>query len=398
MLGATLGGRGVLRPAFAVLRRHAPLLKVGERVIVSRHADVLEVLTRDEDFTISEVNGPGIDRINGPFILNMDRGPTYERDHAALRAAARYDDLERVRALARAAALRAVEAARPRGRLEIVQNLTRAVPAELVEAYFGFPGPNRATLVRWLRNLFQDAFANPGNDPYVREAALRSAAELKAWVLAEIPRRRAAGLEGADDVLGRLAALQGPERPWADDDWVRRNIAGLIVGAVDTISRFSVLAVDELLRRPGELAGAQAAARAGDLDLVRQYAWEAVRFNPHTPLMARHCHKDATVAAGTPRERRIRAGTAVLVGTDSAMFDPEGFPEPERFRTDRDVRTYLHFGWGLHQCYGLAINHLVIPEIVAALLRLEKLRRAPGAEGKVELDGPFPDRLVLEFG
>ncbi|HEX2203487.1 MAG TPA: cytochrome P450 [Longimicrobium sp.] len=392
----TLTGRKVLRAVFAVLRRHAPLLKVGGRVVVSRHADVVEVLDRDEDFTIAPVNGPSIDRINGPFILAMDRGPEYDRDHAALRACARREDVERVRQMAREAAARAVDAARPQGWIEAVQPLTRAVPAEIVERYFGFPGPGRPTLERWLRNLFQDAFANPLDDPFVRQAALKSAAELKAWALPEIARRRAAGTAGADDVMGRMIAL-APAHPYADDDWVRRNVAGLVVGAVDTISRFSVLALDELLRRPRELEGAQAAALGGDLDRVRQYAWEAVRFNPHTPLMARRCARPAGIAAGTPRARTVAAGTPVAVGTLSAMFDPDGFPDPGRFRIDRDVRTYLHFGWGMHQCFGLGINLVVIPEIVAALLRLPGLRRAPGRAGRVALDGPFPDRLVLAF-
>jgi cytochrome P450 len=392
----TLTGRGVLRAVFHVLRRWAPLLKAGNRIVVSRHADVLEVLNRDTDFTISQVNGPSIDRINGPFILAMDRGPEYERDHAALRACARRDDADRVRQMARDATARAIDAARPQRRIEAVQRLTRAVPAEIVQCYFGFMGPDRPTLERWLRNLFQDAFANPLDDPFVRQAAIQTAAELKAWALPEIARRRAQGTAGDDDVMGRMIALL-PTHPYADDDWVRRNIAGLIVGAVDTISRFSILAVDELLRRPQELAGAQAAARDGDLDRVRQYVWEAVRFNPHTPLMARRCSVNATLAAGTPRQKTIAAGSSMAIGTLSAMFDPDGFPDPKRFRIDRDIRSYLHFGWGMHQCFGLGINLVVIPEITAALLRLPGLRRAPGSAGHVQLDGPFPERLVLEF-
>ncbi|HEX7239668.1 MAG TPA: hypothetical protein VF263_05355, partial [Longimicrobiaceae bacterium] len=335
----TLTERKVLRAVFAVLRRHAPLVKVGGRVVVSRHADVVEVLNRDGDFTISQVNGPSIDRINGPFILAMDRGPEYDRDHAALRACARREDAGRIREMARESCARAVDAARPQRRIEAVQQLTREVPAELVARYFGFPGPDRPTMQRWLRNLFQDAFANPLDDPFVRRAAIQTAAEVKAWALPEIARRRAAGTAGDEDVMGRMIALQ-PEHPYADDDWVRRNIAGLVVGAVDTISRFSILAVDELLRRPQELEGARAAAHAGDLDRVRQYAWEAVRFNPHTPLMARRCSVDATLAAGTPRARKIAAGTSMAIGTLSAMFDPDGFPEPGRFRIDRDVRSY----------------------------------------------------------
>jgi cytochrome P450 len=398
MLVASLTGPGVLRPVSTLLRKHAPVLKLGSRVVVSRHADVLDVLARDGEFTISQVNGPSINRINGPFILAMDRGPEYERDHAALRMAARYDDLDRVRELARASAARLVEAARPAGRIEAVQGLTRAVAADTVDQYFGFPGPDRATMMRWLRNLFQDAFANPIADPFVRKAALQSFTELKAWIPGEIARRKAAGVATAEDVLGRLIAMQGPERPWADDDWVRRNVAGLVVGAVETTSRFSILAVDELLRRPTELAGAQAAAQGGDVDRVRQYAWEAVRFNPHTPLMSRFCAGGAVVAAGTPRERRVPPNTSVLLDVVGATFDADGFPEPGRFRVDRDVRSYLHFGWGMHQCFGLAVNHVQIPEIVAALLRLPKLRRAPGHAGHVALDGPFPERLVLEFG
>jgi cytochrome P450 len=178
---------------------------------------------------------------------------------------------------------------------------------------------------------------------------------------------------------------------------VRRNLSGLVVGAVDTTSRFCVLALDELLRRPPELAGAAAAARAGNMDSVRQYAWEAVRFNPHTPLMSRFCPRDTVLAAGTPRERRIGAGSSMLAVAVAASFDAAAVPEPGRFRTDRDIRSYLHFGWGMHQCFGLALNSVTIPEILAAVLRLPGLRRAPGAAGRVALDGPFPERLVLVF-
>lgn len=398
MAVAAFTGRAILRPTLGILRRHAPILRLGKRVIVTRHDDVVDVLHRDEDFTIHEINGPSIDRINGPFILNMDRGPEYERDHGVLRVVTRRDDLDRIRAITREAARRQVDAARPHGCIDAVQDLTRAVAAKTVADYFGFPGPDRDTLVRWLRNLFQDAFANPIDDPYVRAAALHSAAELKEWVLAEIPRRRAHGVANAQDVLGRMIALQGPAHPFIDDDWIRRNVAGLVVGAVDTTSRFSILALDELLRRPQELAAAHDAARKGDMDLVRQHVWEAVRFNPHTPLMARYCPRDATLAAGTKRERRISAGSTMIIGVDSAMFDPEGFPGPTRYRTDRNVDEYLHFGWGLHRCFGLPINRVQIPEIVAALLREPNLRRAPGRAGKIKLDGPFPDRLVLQFG
>jgi cytochrome P450 len=97
-----------------------------------------------------------------------------------------------------------------------------------------------------------------------------------------------------------------------------------------------------------------------------------------------------------PRGQRIPAGSTVLVALDSAQFDAAAFPDPGQFRLDRTVE-YLHFGYGLHQCFGLAINQVQIPELAAALLRLPNLRRSPGPEGQIVSDGPFPDRLVLQF-
>ena len=79
------------------------------------------------------------------------------------------------------------------------------------------------------------------------------------------------------------------------------------------------------------------------------------------------------------------------------MFDPDAFTEPRAFRIDREQSLYLHFGHGLHLCYGRPINLVQIPEMVMALLRLDGLRRATGPAGRAAYEGPFPDRLVVEF-
>jgi len=190
--------------------------------------------------------------------------------------------------------------------------------------------------------------------------------------------------------------LQNAEHAWLDDRSVRRNLGGLIVGAVDTTSKFVTLAIDELLRRPAALAGERTAALAGEMQIVRNYAYEAVRFNPHHPVQLRFCKHETELAAGTPRAHKIPAGTSVVVATLSAMFDPEVFIDPAKFRVDRDVE-YLHFGFGMHRCFGSAINGVQIPELMAALLRLPNLRRAPGRAGRVAYDSSFPEHLILEF-
>jgi len=389
----------LLRPIFTLLRKMFPILVLGKRALVTRHADVIEVLTRDTDFTIAEINGALIDENTGPFILGWDRSPRYDTEAATLREAVRKDDLESIRSLVKHNATELVAAARPSGEIDVVNGLARVVAIRTVGSYFGIPTPDDPMIMmRWMRNIFHAIFANPTNDAKVHSDALRSSEELGQHMDRVIAARKSHLHEPdqPDDVLGRLLLLQNAEHAWLDDSSVRRNIAGVILGAVDTTSKFTTLAMDELLRRPDALAGARAAAMAGEMQLVRNYLYEAVRFNPDHPAQARFCKHETELAAGTPRARKIPAGTFVFPAVLSAMFDPDVFIEPKVFRADRETE-YLHFGYGMHRCFGYAINGVQIPEIAATLLRLPNLRRARGSAGRIAYDGPFPDRLILQF-
>jgi len=386
----------ILRPAFSLLRRFFPLLILGKTAVVTRHDDVIEVLNRDTDFTIRQINATKIDQVGGPFILGMDASPQYDRENAALHEAVRREDLEFIRNFVALAANELVTAARPRGRIDVVNGLARVVAIRLVGSYFGMPGPDDPTMMRWMRDLFHYIFADLTNGQDVLQDALNSNAELRKHMDAQIALRKAQSSSGESDVLGRLLALRDAAHPWLDDLAVRRNLGGVIVGAVDTTSKFVTLAIDELLHRPKMLEEARERALNGDTEGVRRYAWEAVRFNPHHPLQVRYCSSATQIAQGQTRARTIPANTTVYIGTLSAMFDGDVFVNPGEFNPARPTQ-YLHFGYGMHTCFGRAINGVQIPELLSALLRLPNLRRAPGSAGRILYDGPFPNRLVLEF-
>jgi cytochrome P450 len=390
---------GFLRPGFKLLRKICPILVFGKRAVFTRHADVIEVLTRDNDFTIAEINEANFAAIDGPFFLGMDRSPEYDREAGTLREVVRADDLDRIRSFVTESARSLVDVARPNGRIDVVQGLARVVPIRLVESYFGIPPPDDPTMMRWMRAIFYDLFGNLTGDARVHERAVRASRELRSHSDGVLASRQSLLGEPnqPDDVLGRLLALQHDgKHPWIDHNFIRRNLGGLIVGAVDTTSKSVTLVLDELLRRPNEFAGARKAALADDRDTMRAYTYEALRFNPHQPGLLRYCRQDTEIAAGSSRTRRIPAGATVIAATLSAMFDPEAFPQPDRFRIDRGV-DYLHFGYGQHRCFGYYINGVQIPALLAALLRLPNLRRAAGPDGRIKYDGPFPDRLIVEF-
>lgn len=389
----------LLRLLARPLRRFAPVLSIGRVVLVSRHADVLDVLERDGDFTIAEVNAATMDRIDGPFILGMDRSEQFTRERTILQSCVHPSDSERIRTFVAATAAQLVGAAATQGRIDVVQDLARPAATRLVASYFGVPGPDEVTMMRWMRVLFWEAFLNSGGDLAVRRCGEQAAAALHAYLDELIAAERAEldrGGEGRDTLLTRLITAQADPATRLSDEGVRRNIAGVVVGAVDTTSKATAHAVDQLLRHDGALQAAQRAARDGDVQVVAEYTFEALRFNPLNPALVRHVARDAVIAEGTRHRRQVPAGHTVYAAVLPAMFDSAAFDDPNTFRHDRRPAADLNFGYGMHSCFGLYVNRIQIPELVAALLRCDGLRRAPGRQGRMVYEGPFPDRLLVD--
>ena len=74
---------------------------------------------------------------------------------------------------------------------------------------------------------------------------------------------------------------------------------GFIVGGPPQPPMVVPQAMEQLLRRPDALAGAQAAARRGDDELLAGYVFEAMRFDPLAPALPRIALRTAMIAAGT---------------------------------------------------------------------------------------------------
>lgn len=58
----------------------------------------------------------------------------------------------------------------------------------------------------------------------------------------------------------------------------------------------------------------------------------------------------------------------------------------------------LRFSLAMHcTCFGEHIARVMVPVVIESLLRAKGLRRAAGSKGRLRYDGPFPDRLIVEF-
>ena len=391
---------GLIRPIFSFLREHEPILKVPKLAIVSLYDDVVEVLNNDANFNTVGIYAWKMEQTTGDFVLGMTDTPQYQREKDLMRQAARSEDLAIIGKFANECAAQQIAAAQATRRIDVVEELTRRVPSRLVGSYFGTPGPDEATQMRWMRVIFREIFLNLSNDPKMAQNARAAGAELKSYLNTLITRRKAEIAQGQsvpDDFLCRLLKIQAAATAPIEDEVISRIVGGTIVGTVDTLSKAIAQALDQLLSRPLNLQEAIAAAKDGDDDRLSRYLFEALRFNPQNPFLIRYCAAPYTIAAQTNHAKLIPAGDLVLVGTESAMFDPLKFPKPDVFSINRPAENYLHFGHGLHTCFGRHIAHVVIPIVARLLLNCPGLRRAPGPEGQLNYDGAFPNSWIVEF-
>lgn len=375
LAGPTLPGF-IARKAASLAAGSGGPWRLGSQVFVVTHAQVREVLARDLDFRIAPINEERIRDVDDSFVLGMDRGATLAAEREALYRALAAVDLAPIRqAIADEAEQRTIDA----DSIDAVEDYARPIAARTAQALFGIKGSDDATFMAVTRSVFCHTFLNISGNADVRQRALNAAKLMRAWFEDEIARRDATGLIGTD-MMGRLM-----EQGLIDRDGVRRTLAGMLVGSVDTTAScvakiVGVLGRDEALRRLVE-------ADVDDPDRLAGWCWEALRRWPHNPAVLRQAH-EATTLNGV----EIKAGDRVFVFTQAAMQDASAFPDPQRLRPDRPPCHYLHFGGELHACSGRGVNAFQIPLLVGALVR-----RGIASVGRMAWAGPFPDHLTVRF-
>jgi cytochrome P450 len=381
------------RHVSALLRRHFPVLRLGKFAIVSRYRDVLRVLKDGDHYLIGPINDAKMRTTTGRFILGMDESIEYHREHAALQAAIRPSDLPRIRLIIRQAAHDKLVELRSGVPADLVQGVFRPSAVSFIREYFGLRIPDERVFLGQMRVIFHDLFLNLGNDKAIHERAVRASGEIDI-LLGDLirERRKTIGPGGPDNitVLDRLLAPEVVGDAGLDVQGIRRNIAGLIVGAVETTAKALALITNQLLEHPQWMKLAREAALKSDDSSLQQVLFEALRYDPHNPIVIRSVAARADrTANGSPLDK-LPEGTLVYAATLSAMFDEEAWVNPGDFRLDRPIEQYLHFGAGLHQCFGRYIVPVLLCESMRQLLACGPLKRI----GRLKSAGPFPDQLT----
>jgi len=374
---------------FAFLRIVKPNVVFKGNAVVTRFEDVTEILNRDWAFQVPYAEKMHKVTNGSNFFLGMQNTAQYTRDVSNMRIAARREDIDTIiKPFVDKSSEDIVKAAA--GKMDVIQQLTRVVPTRLLGEYFGTPGWNETEFTDAATIMFQYLFYP--DDPEVEQKALSAAEQTRNYLDQTIAERKRNSVD-KDDVLGRCLKLQQAGTPGMEDIDIRNNLIGLIIGAIPTTSKCAAVTLNHLFNNPELLVQAQQAARVDDDAQLTQFVQESLRLNPFAAGIQRICAEDYTVAKGTLRSTKIPKGTRVLAATQSAMMDGRKIKNPKQFLLDRPAYSYMHFGFGLHTCFGQYINLTQIPGIIKAVLKQNSLRRV----ADMVVEEPFPVSLEITY-
>jgi Dyp-type peroxidase family len=394
----------MLGPIYSFSRAFMPVMRLAGLTHITRDEQVRDILLRPDDFHTPF--GPEMAELGegATFLLGLN-GPEHDRLHRLLSQVILRSDGAFIADLSAKFTHALLE--NSAGRIDVISDLLKRVPAEICLRYFGLKYDAIDDFGDWTMALSALLFGDPYGKPVTRNLAFNGARRLLLAIddaLARTKILHARGLlpkQGGQTLIERFVLLQ-QEQVISDGD-IRAALLGLAVGFIPTNTLAAARMLDVLLARPDAMALAQQAARSDDLPKMRKIVLEAGRLNPAlSPGQWRYCVADTTLNVDG-RPKVIKAGTTLLVSTMSALRDKRTIKEPNRFWPDRTgpdgalQDPDLVFGIGAHSCMG---KHVAIEQISALFLTLLKrpgLTRAKGKAGKVQTVGPFPRHLEMTF-
>ena len=410
-------------PFFKELRERRPIFVTPRATLITRFDDVTQVLNMPRIFTV-QLYLPKMG--DGIYLMAHDDDALHTREKSLMQSLLNREDLPDVRRMIARFGKEILDSAN--GRIEIVNQFCRMVPALLVQEYFGLTGVDKKELIEWSYWAQYNTFHNQPFDLIddqkrrdIEDNHARTSKKLGIYI-AELMARRsiAVGLENAnllrtlwlklrmlvrvlqgktheplrDDIVTRLLRNNFPDAMQLDLKRLGVNAGGLLIGAIETTSQAVAQTIQYLLASPTWCARAKTAAQKDDPAEFDALVWEALRFVPIAPYLFRESAAEFTVGEGSDYATTIPAGTYVLPVTQSAMFDPRAYANPEEFIPNRNWYNHFNFGFGSHECLGRYVGMVMIPEMIRQVFRRDDIKANSAMDYKA---GPFPEEYWLQW-
>ena len=334
------------------------------RFAVLGYDDCARVLRDDKTFSsrvYERVMGP----VMGHTILEMD-APDHNRFRALAGHAFRHKTLRRWESeLIQPLATETIDRFAPRGRAELVSELTFPFPVQVIARILGLPHEDYP--------MFQQLAFTLTSVGAGYRASRQASDQLARYLTPIVDDRR---VRPADDLISELAAADIDGETLSDEEIVSYLRLLLPAGSETTYCSIGNLLFALLTHRD------QLERVRGDRTLLPLAIEELLRWEAPIPFIPRLATTDVTVAGVA-----IPAGARVTVCLGSANRDESRFADPDRFDIDRAPQQQLSFASGPHMCLGMHLARMEMRVVLNTLFdRMPDLELAPGPEGSDSAD------------
>ncbi|MBV9292994.1 MAG: cytochrome P450 [Frankiales bacterium] len=329
---------------YAWFRDNEPVAwdEVNELWGIFRHADIVEVETRDDVFISSDRTKGGY-RPNipaDPAIIGLDN-PLHSKRRKLVsrrftpRAVASRE--ERVREVV----VDLIDSALSRGQVDAVADLAAPLPARMIGWLLGFPEDMWPRLRDWSERTIMLG----GGPRYMNDDGIAAFVEFMDAATTLYGEKQQCP---ADDTMSTWVSAEIDGVP-LDQREVLSDCLLLLDGGAETTRTVIARSILELAARPDQWALLRDGA---DVAVATE---EFIRWVSPIHNMCRVATRDYDLGGVT-----IRAGQQVVLMYGSANRDPRHFDEPERFDVTRRPNDHIAFGLGTHFCLGAGLARLEI--------------------------------------
>jgi len=378
-----------------VLRWGCPTLRLGNIVLLTRADDVREVLTNTKVFSVPFGIEMKVVSGGGDFILGTNDGAVYRAQKKVILKAFPPDQMSGlITEIASDAAQQSIRTLS--SEINPIDDLFKPAAIAVCEQYFGLVIGNKEQFYESSLAVSSLLFADVSGSAEVRELAMSGAQTLLEVIDYSIHRAKEPG-DVANSALARLveAHESNPEGVPLKD--VRSIMMGMILGFLPTTMLALGNVLEVILDKKEAHSAVLAAIKEGDDSVLESVVGEAMRFKPIQIGPFRICQHDYVIADSTKRKKKIAKGSLVIPSTLSAMFDPSNIEQPDEFRSNRQARDSMIFGYGLHSCIGAPMARAFSTQAIKKLFELPDLWRHKGKAGKLTRIGIFPESISMSW-
>ena len=256
------------------------------------------------------------------------------------------------------------------GRMDVIQDLSYPLPVIVIAEMLGVPIEDRPQFKRWSDQLVSSEYEDLAGED--REAVIRRLQERFRKTIREvndyfrqvIAQRR---IKPGSDLISALLEAQIDGEYLSEQELLGFCAILLIAGNITTTNLIgnALLCFDE---HPEVMTRLRQQP-----ELMPQTVEEVLRYRPPALVIRRIPLSDVELGG-----QQIKRGETVIGWLACANHDPSQFPHPERFDIERNPKSHIPFGHGIHTCLGAPLARLeakiVLTIMLERLLDIERDR------------------------